>query len=124
MFATARSEEHAFLEALGVTRAIDYTKTDFTTQLENLDTVIDLVGGQYGPRSIDVLRQNGLLLTAAMDTGVTPASVAERGRRHGRVGIRPSGENLRHVTSMIEGGILRVHVQETFPSNRSQQLTP
>lgn len=115
VFATARSKKHDFLAGLGVHRAVDYTTHDFTAEIHDMDTVIDLVGGEYGPRSLRSLRPGGLLLTAAMDTGVTQATVEESGRQLGRIGVRPSGVNLRRITRMVEDGTLRVHVQETFP---------
>ncbi|WP_235211051.1 hypothetical protein [Nocardia brasiliensis] len=52
---TARAARHEYLRELGATELIDYTAVDFT----EVTGEIDLVGGEYGSRSLRVLRPDG-----------------------------------------------------------------
>lgn len=112
---TARAVKHDFLRALGVDEPIDYTAVDFGEAARNVDVVLDLVGGTYGRRSLAALRPQGLLLGATLDPGVTEREAAELGRRYEWVSLRPTGEELRRVTELVEEGVLRPHVERTFP---------
>ncbi|MFC9842587.1 NADP-dependent oxidoreductase [Streptomyces sp. NPDC060223] len=112
---TARAANHEFLRGLGADELIDYTATDFRTAVAPVDTVLDLVGGSYGPLSLDVLRPGGLLIGASIDPGTDEAQAAARGLRYVWVTAEPSGEVLERVTELIEAGRLRVTVQRTYP---------
>ncbi|MEV7341977.1 NADP-dependent oxidoreductase [Streptomyces sp. NPDC093544] len=112
---TARAANHQFLRGIGADELIDYTATDFRTAVAPVDTVLDLVGGSYGPRSLDVLRPGGLLIGASIDPGTDEAQATARGLRYVWVTAEPSGEVLERVTERIEAGRLRVTVHRTYP---------
>jgi NADPH:quinone reductase-like Zn-dependent oxidoreductase len=112
---TAREANHDFLRALGADELIDHTATDFRTAVAPVDTVLDLVGGSYGPRSLDVLRPGGLLIGASIDPGTDERQAALRGLRYVWVTAEPSGEVLRRITERVEAGRLRVTVARTYP---------
>ncbi|WP_067695270.1 NADP-dependent oxidoreductase [Nocardia jejuensis] len=105
---TARAVNHDFLRALGIDEVIDYTTTDFTTVATDLDVVFDLVGGEYGPRSLSVLRPNGRLIDAQREDALTDP----RFHRHF---VTPSGEGLREVSELVRRGQLRVHIERVLP---------
>jgi NADPH:quinone reductase-like Zn-dependent oxidoreductase len=79
-----------------------------------VDVVLDLVGGAYGPRSLDVLRPGGLLIGAAIDPGTDEQAAAARGLRYVWVAAEPSGAVLEQITERIEAGRLKVTVQRTY----------
>ncbi|MCX4977524.1 NADP-dependent oxidoreductase [Streptomyces sp. NBC_00620] len=112
---TARAANHDFLRDMGADELIDYTATDFRIAVTPVDTVLDLVGGSYGPRSLDVLRPGGLLIGASIDPGTDEQQAAARGLRYVWVTAEPSGEVLERITERIETGRLRVTVQRTYP---------
>jgi NADPH:quinone reductase-like Zn-dependent oxidoreductase len=112
---TARTAHHEFLRGLGADELIDHTITDFRTAVTPVDTVLDLVGGSYGPRSLEVLRPDGLLIGASIDPGTDEQQAAARGLRYTWVTAEPSGALLKQVTERIEAGRLRVSVQRTYP---------
>ncbi|MFE0519364.1 NADP-dependent oxidoreductase [Streptomyces sp. NPDC058954] len=112
---TARAANHDFLRELGADELIDYTATDFRAAVTGVDVVLDLVGGAYGPRSLDVLRPGGLLIGASIDPGTDEQRAAARGLRYVWVTAEPSGEVLERITERIAAGRLRVAVQETYP---------
>ncbi|MEV7387262.1 MULTISPECIES: NADP-dependent oxidoreductase [unclassified Streptomyces] len=112
---TARAANHDLLRGLGADEAIDHTTTDFRTAVAPVDMVLDLVGGAYGPRSLDVLRPGGLLVGASIAPGTDERRAGERGLRYVWVTAAPSGEVLDRITERIEAGRLRVLVQDTYP---------
>ncbi|HEX2313350.1 MAG TPA: NADP-dependent oxidoreductase [Thermomonospora sp.] len=112
---TARAAKHDFVRGLGADELIDYTATDFTTAVRDVDMVFDLVGGAYGPRSLEVLRPGGLLVGAALDAGVTAEDAERAGRRYVWVGVHPAPRDLAHLADLVLDGRLRVSIQRTFP---------
>ena len=59
---TARMAKHEFLRTLGADEVIDYTTVDFSAAVRDIDVVLDPIGGDYGPRSLDTLRPGGTLI--------------------------------------------------------------
>lgn len=116
VIATARTENHAFLTELGADQLIDYTTTDFATAIEPVDIVLDLVGGEYGPRSLSTLRPGGLLVTSV---GHNPGLTREEAEQHGicfeTIFVAPSAQALTDLAALAEAGRLRVHVDQEFP---------
>jgi NADPH:quinone reductase-like Zn-dependent oxidoreductase len=112
---TARADKHGFLEDLGADELIDHTDVDFRSATAPVDAVLDLVGGSYGPRSLDVLRPGGILVGASIDPGTDERRAAARGLRYAWVTAAPSGEAMQRITERIEAGRLRVRVQRTYP---------
>ncbi|MGI5456224.1 NADP-dependent oxidoreductase [Streptomyces sp. CA-249302] len=118
---TARAANHDRLRELGADELVDHTTTDFETAVAPVDAVLDLVGGSYGPRSLDVLRPGGLLIGASIDPGTDEEQAAARGLRYTWVTAEPSGELLQQVTERIDSGRLRVQVQRTYPLSEAAE---
>jgi len=135
VFATAGTEEKcAACLALGAEQAFNYRDTDFVvaanaaTNGRGVDVVIDIVGGDYFQRNIDVLAMDGRLalighlkgpksqinsvplftkrLTITAST-LRPRSVAEKGALARSV--------REHVWPLVENGRVRIPVHATFP---------
>lgn len=135
VFATAGSEEKCrACERLGAEQCINYRDEDFVASIRALtgdrgvDVVLDMVGGDYMQRNIDVLAVEGRLVQIAQlggyrstistipilqrrltITGSTlrPRTIAEKGRIANAV--------REHVWPLVEGGQIRVLVHQTFP---------
>lgn len=104
---TARAANHEFLRELGAHELIDYTTTDFTTAVTDIDLAYDLVGGDYSVRSLVVLRPDGRVVDAQGEPIDDP--------RYHRHYVRVSGADLREITPLIEAGKLRVEVERVLP---------
>ncbi|MCX5399887.1 NADP-dependent oxidoreductase [Streptomyces sp. NBC_00102] len=115
VLATARAAKHDFLAGLGADEVVDYTTTDFTQAVRDVDVVFDLVGGAYGPRSLDSLRPGGLLLSAVLDPGLDENEAEKRGMRYKWVSLRPTSSELEKLTDLVTRGKLRPHVERTYP---------
>ncbi len=107
---TARAVNHEFLRGLGVDEVIDYTATDFTTALDGLDVVFDLVGGAYGQRSLQVLRTDGRYITAQESDAVADP-------RCRKITARPRPAELVGIGELAAAGDLRIHLDRVLPLN-------
>ncbi|UGT40607.1 NADP-dependent oxidoreductase [Nocardia yamanashiensis] len=108
VIATARAVNHDFLSGLGADELIDYTTTPFDSILTDLDVVFDLVGGDYAPRSLTVLRPDGRLIDAQ---GEEPLDDPRYFRHY----VTPSGADLREIAALADAGRLRPAVTRVFP---------
>jgi NADPH:quinone reductase-like Zn-dependent oxidoreductase len=112
---TARAAKHDFLRSIGVDEPIDYTAVDFTTAAGDIDVVVDLIGGEYGGRSLRVLRPGGLLVAV---TGAGPATLlmAEKAEvRAAQLLVEPDHAGLEGLAALVDAGQLRVHLETVLP---------
>lgn len=135
VFATAGSAEKcAACERLGAERAINYREADFVAAIKEatggrgVDVVLDMVGGDYLSRNIEVLAADGRLVQIAVLGGVkgTVNLIAIMQRRLTLTGstlrARPVAEKaaiavqLRaHVWPLLESGAVKPVIHATFP---------
>lgn len=113
---TARADKHAFLYDLGADRLVDYTTADFADTVHDVDVALDLVGGDYGPRTLGTLRPNGLLISALPGSlGLAPEDVEARGMRFAVLQSEPSGERLAKIATLLATHRIRIHVEAALP---------
>ncbi|ADD41440.1 NADP-dependent oxidoreductase [Stackebrandtia nassauensis] len=113
---TASAPKHDFVTSLGAAEVIDYTAVDFTEVVSDMDIILDTVGGEYGPRSLDVLKPGGVFvpLPSPHDPKLT-ALAAERGVDARQLLVEPDRADLEALTALVVAGKLRVHVARSFP---------
>lgn len=141
VFATAGNDEKCrACEALGATQCVNYREADFVTVIRDatggrgVDVVLDMVGGDYLQRNIDLLAPDGRLVQIGQlggyrsqintipilqkrltITGSTlrARSVEEKGRL--------AREVEQHVWPLVSSGAVRVLVHATFPLARAAE---
>lgn len=113
---TASRPKHAFVRSLGADRIIDYRTAAFEELLDPVDVVLDLVGGNYVSRSLQVLRPGGVYVT--VHSGV-PAKAAARARAAGQrivfMLVEPDHCALESVMDLVSTGRLRCAVSTVLP---------
>jgi NADPH:quinone reductase-like Zn-dependent oxidoreductase len=114
---TARADKHDFLRDLGVDEPIDYTAHPFEEAVSEVDVVLDLVGGDdYALRSLQTLREDGLLIAIPAGVGDEVAAAAERqSKRATGILVEPDAAGLESLAALAEKGRLRVVVEQSFP---------
>jgi NADPH:quinone reductase-like Zn-dependent oxidoreductase len=120
---TARAEQHDFLRELGIDEQIDYETEAFEEAVSEVDAVIDLVGTEdYGMRSLQVLREGGVLVEvpSGVEESVLAAAKEQSKRATGFL-VEPDHVGLESVAALAEEGRLRVVVDETFPLERAAE---
>jgi NADPH:quinone reductase-like Zn-dependent oxidoreductase len=114
---TARAEKHDFLRDLGVDEPIDYPVQPFEEAATDVDVVLDLIGGKdYGLRSLQTLREDGLLISPPAGISDTVASAADRqSKRATDLLVEPDGTGLESLAALAHEGRLTVGIERTFP---------
>jgi len=113
---TASAAKREFVTELGADEVIDYQRHDFAEAVDDVDVVLDTVGGDYGERSLPVLRPDGLLVTAVDRTNtVLAAKATAAGRRFAGIAVDPDHAALTRLADLVDDGTLRIHVQARLP---------
>lgn len=113
---TARTANHDFVRGLGADEVIDYTRTDFTTAARAIDVVIDTIGGDYGPRSLQTLRPGGIIVSLASPAEAHLAAEARAlGLRSTFMITEADQAGMREIASLAESGRLRVRIDTVLP---------
>jgi len=109
--------EHA--AKLGVDRFIDVTKERFEDVVENIDVVLDYVGGETLARSYSVLGSGGRYVTT-MSLDTPQEEPVKRGFLSTGLGAYPRADVLAQVADLIDAGKLSIFVNRTFALNEAQ----
>ncbi len=134
---TTSAENLDWVKRLGADIVIDYRKETFETILRDYDVVLDTQGGAVLDKSLRVLKPGGKVVSIAgppdpqfaKDIGSSwILRLAMRllswrirrsaGRHHVSYSflfMRPSGNQLRHIGSLIDSGSIRPVVDRVFP---------
>jgi NADPH:quinone reductase-like Zn-dependent oxidoreductase len=116
VIATAGADKHDFVHELGADEIVDYRAVDFAEVVRDVDVVFDVIGGDYGPRSLRCLRDNGILVTAVDRSNLELARrTAAAGRRFYGVAVEPDHVGLERLAELVETGRLRPHVEHVLP---------
>jgi NADPH:quinone reductase-like Zn-dependent oxidoreductase len=123
---TARADNHPLLHELGVDQPVDYTAVAFEHAVGQVDVVVNPVGGDYGHRSLRVLRPGGVLamIVGGGDPGLA-AAAQTAGVRLLRHLVHPDGPGLVRLAELAGEGRLRVEVERLLPleqARRAHQL--
>ncbi len=118
---TASRAKHDFVRALGADEMIDHRETDFTQVVHDVDLAIDLVGGDYGARTLEILRPGGVLVTISRTNAALLARAESTGRRYIGFSVEPDYAGLERLAALVTEGKLRVHIAQTFPLEQAAQ---
>ena len=141
VFATAGSDDKCrACEQLGAERAINYREADFSTEVRSLtdgrgvDVILDMVGGDYLPREIGCLADDGRLVIIGLLGGaqaqVPLAQILLRRLTLTGSTLRPRSieykANLaqalrKRVWPLIEAGTIRPIIHASFPLEQAAE---
>jgi len=113
---TARKAKHDFLRGLGADELIDYTQEDFAEKVQDIDVVIETIGGGYWPRSLQTMRPGGVMVSLLpLDDRFPTAQARGAGIRAGFMLVEPDQAGLRAISALVETGRLRVELDTVVP---------
>lgn len=115
VWATASKPKEDFVKSLGVDHFIDYKTKNFEEEVQNMDVVFDLIGGNYIDRSLKSLKPGGMLISIP---SATNAEVEEKAKKAGCVGIRFSLENkkedMQAIANLLKTGKVKPFISKSF----------
>jgi alcohol dehydrogenase len=126
-----------WVQRLGADMVIDYKMDDFETILRDYDVVLDTLGGETLKKSVRVLKAGGKIISIsgppdpefAKEIGagwivrqamrLMSYRIRKSAKRHhvsySFLFMRPSGDQLREIGSLIDAGVIRPVVDRVFP---------
>ncbi|WP_157250981.1 NADP-dependent oxidoreductase [Nonomuraea typhae] len=114
---TASAAKHDLLRELGADELVDYRSVDFAEAVGDVDVVLDTMGGDYGPRSLETLRAGGTIVSlvlSRLDPGLD-ALAAERGIRSAAMLVEPDHAAMKAIAALAGAGRLRALVAAVLP---------
>ncbi len=116
---TASGEKIKDLQDLGIDQVIDYRTTDFSEELQNLDVVLDLVGGETLAKSYALLKKGGTILSTTQ-----PLDESEL-NKHGVSGkmtlFSNNGDKFKQINKWLNEGLIKVKPPQVFELSQAQE---
>jgi len=140
VFTTARASDEARLRDWGADHVLDYTTTDFSTVLADLDVVLDSRGGDTLTKSLSVLRPGGIAISVVgppdpafahqigkpwlkpilwFASRKVRAAAKRRNVRYAFLFMQASGEQLALLARLYDAGNLRPVIDRVFPFDQT-----
>jgi NADPH:quinone reductase-like Zn-dependent oxidoreductase len=141
--ATASAKNAELVRGFGADTVVDYHSQRFEEVVRDVDVALDGVGMENVLRSFRCIRPGGIVISIAdgpdlafaREFGVSPLlwpvfwllgakpnQAARRQRARYRYWfMRADGQQLRHLTSLVEQGVLRPHVDKVFPFSQTRE---
>ncbi|WP_224543254.1 NADP-dependent oxidoreductase [Mesorhizobium sp. CA16] len=116
---TASPDKTDYVRSIGADEVIDYTRDDFTEKVGNVDLVLDPIGGDHADKSLEVLRDGGVLVSLLDVHDATRAKAKERNIRVERMSVVPDREGLAELARLVEAKKLMPHVAKAFPLDQA-----
>ena len=114
--ALASAANADFVRSLGADEVIDYAATDFTELVGDLDVVLDVVGGDYPAKALEVLKPGGILVSTLPPTLIPVAKdAADRGIRLAGLLVEADRLGLWGLVNLTAFGELVPTIAATFP---------
>jgi NADPH:quinone reductase-like Zn-dependent oxidoreductase len=116
---TASSGNMQFLKSLGADEVIDYKALKFEDVVDDVDVVIDTVGGDTFDRSWGVLKPGGFLVTTVADVQ-EGAAEAHRVRAK-RIVSQADGGELAQIAEIIDEKFVKPVVTMVLPLSEARK---
>jgi NADPH:quinone reductase-like Zn-dependent oxidoreductase len=113
--AVASGKHEGLLRDLGADQFIDYTRMPVEAIAQDVDLVIDAVGGLQMERFLSVIKQGGALFLVN-PLGFSGHEEAEkRGITVSSTQVRSNGAQLAQAGRLLDNGTIRVVIDSTYP---------
>lgn len=116
---TASAANADFVRSLGANQVIDYRATPFEQVAQNVDVVLDTLGGDTQTRSYAVLKPGGILISTSAPPDTQEAQ--RRGVRAKMISTEASASLLEQIASLIDSGQVKTDIAQTFPLSQARQ---
>ena len=111
--ATAASADSQYVQSLGAERVLDFHTQRFEELLSGMDVVLDTVGGDTQQRSLQVLKQGGILVSSVSPVPDTTQKLY--GIRAAFFYVDVTTARLNSITELFDSGKLVTDVGTVLP---------
>jgi NADPH:quinone reductase-like Zn-dependent oxidoreductase len=115
---TASAGNLEFIRSLGAEKAIDYAAGPFENAVQDMDVVVDTVGGDLPERSLKVLHPGGILVTVA---GRLDPEMGKAQGVHALSAGRAPGEKLSQISELLASKVIKPLVGKVFSLSEARQ---
>ncbi|MDC8100656.1 NADP-dependent oxidoreductase [Chryseobacterium rhizosphaerae] len=114
--ATSSASNRDFVLGLGADEHIDYKTTRFENILDDIDFVLESIGGDNFQKSVQVLKPFGSIVTLPSGHTLEDEMAAQEKKLHACyfMAVYSSGRDMQHIASLLEKGIIRPHISHVF----------
>ncbi|SDO85739.1 NADPH:quinone reductase [Paenibacillus sp. yr247] len=110
---TASASNHDFVKQLGADEVIDYTTTDFSEQLTDVDVVLDTMGWEVQEKSFPVIKEGGKLI--ALPSPIISDKVKNYPIVAEAAVIQPNRKDFEQIERWVREQKLKVHINTFLP---------
>jgi NADPH2:quinone reductase len=122
VIATASPENHEFLKSLGADLVLDYRNENLTDHINNVDLVIDGVGGEVGIDALRCVKPGGTLVTLPSATKDEVIAAGKKMKvRVEPIRVEPNAEQLDRLAGLYADRKLTLLLAQTFPLQDAAQ---
>jgi NADPH:quinone reductase-like Zn-dependent oxidoreductase len=122
---TCSAEKADFCRSLGADQVIDYQARDFRQAVQDIDVVLDPIGGETNLKSYEVLKRGGTLLVILRGDQVEMSNRERLMEEHGVnthvVAFSAAPQILDLMKPLFENGTLRVPLETVLPLERAAE---
>jgi NADPH:quinone reductase-like Zn-dependent oxidoreductase len=118
---TSSGTNKDFVMELGADLHIDYENDKFEEALNNMDFVLDTIGGEITDRSFRVLRRGGTII--CIPSGTSPditEKAVEKGLKGDHFRVQSNGEDMKEISSLLEKGLVKSFISGTYSFDEIQ----
>ena len=119
VIATASGEDSAYVHGLGADTVVDYKTQKFEDFAQNVDVVLDTVGGETQTRSFTTMKPGGTLVATSAPPDQEAA--AKHGVKAEMIQMHPSADQLSEIAKMIDAGQFGVRIGLVLPLSEARQ---
>lgn len=116
---TASAKNREFLMDLGIDQFIDYTTEHFEKLIQDVDVVLDTIGGETLTKAFLITKKDGIVVSLVDFDQIKQASAFEVKAEN--VIVEPNAEQLEKIVELMETGKLLAHIAQVFPLNAAQE---
>lgn len=119
---TSSATNKDFVLSLGADEHIDYKTQDFEKVLKDIDFSLDTLGGDNIDRTLNVIREGGTIISLPSGYRELVAEKAKAKNINGYfIMVQSNGDDMRSIATLLEQGILKTHVSQTFSFDQIQE---
>ena len=122
---TASGRNEQFLRDLGIDEFVNYREEQFEDVIDDVDLVLDAIGGEVLERSAEVVQSGGVIVTLPDQP---EADTVERFQAEHDVAIRffdvlteSDPAILQSVTDRVAGGVFEPTISGSYPLSEAQE---